>query len=229
MAFNPECVETIAFDSYGTIVDTTTVQEPLADYVEDPKLVAKLWRERSLMYAMVANEIEEYDSFYGMNRTALRYALDFVGADVDEDDREAILSTYHDLDVFDDAVPGMERLRDMGYDLYVLSNGNYEMLDSLVERLDIDDLIEGAISVDDVETFKPAAEPYRYAADEIGTPIEEIAFVAAGWWDVPGAIHAGMQSVWINRQNTIWGPYETEPDLTIDTFDELADELEEAN
>lgn len=229
MAFDPERVETIAFDSYGTIVDTTTVQEPLADYVEEPELVAKLWRERSLMYAMVANAIEEYDSFYGMNRTALRYALDFVGADADEDDREAILSTYHELDVFDDAVPGMERLRDMGYDLYVVSNGNYEMLDSLIEGTGLDELIDGAISVDDVETFKPTAEPYRHAADEIGTPIEEIAFVAAGWWDVPGAIHAGMQGVWINRQDTIWGPYETEPDLTIDTFDDLADELEEAN
>ena len=52
-----------------------------------------------------------------------------------------------------------------------------------------------------------------------------IAFVAAGWWDVPGGIHAGMQGVWINRQETLWEPYEVDPDLTIESFHELADEL----
>jgi len=38
-------------------------------------------------------------------------------------------------------------------------------------------------------------------------------------------MHAGMQGVWINRQDTIWGPYDAEPDLTIESFHDLADEL----
>lgn len=227
MALDPERAEAITFDSYGTIVDVTTVEEPLAEYVDEPELVSQLWRNRSLGYAMVANAIEEYDSFYQMNRTALQYALNVAGVDVSEDEREEILSTYDELAVFEDAVPGMERLQDMGYDLYVVSNGSHEMLDGLVEHAGIGDLIEGTISADEVETFKPVSELYQHAADEIGVPIEEITFVAAGWWDVPGAIHAGMQGVWINRQDTIWGPYETEPASTIETFHDLADELEE--
>lgn len=227
MALDPERAEAIAFDSYGTIVDVNTVQEPLSEYVDEPELVAQLWRERSLAYAMVGNAIEEYDSFYEMNRTALRYALDVAGVELGEDEREEILSTYNDLAVFDDAVSGMERLRGMGYDLYVVSNGSHEMLEGLIEHAGIDDLIEGTVSADEIETFKPVADLYRHAASEIGVPIEEITFVAAGWWDVPGAIHAGMQGVWINRQDTIWGPYETEPALTIETFHDLADELED--
>lgn len=227
MTFDPDRAEAIAFDSYGTIVDVTTVEEPLAEYVDEPELVSQLWRNRSLGYAMVANAIEEYDSFYQMNRTALQYALNVAGVEIGEDEREEILSTYDELAVFEDAVPGMERLQDMGYDLYVVSNGSHEMLDTLVEHAGIDDLIEDTISADEVETFKPVDELYRHAADEIGVPIEEITFIAAGWWDVPGAIHAGMQGVWINRQDTIWGPYETEPALTIETFHELADELED--
>lgn len=226
MALDPERTRAIAFDSYGTIVDTTTVQEPLSEYVEEPELVSRLWRERSLSYAMVGNAIEEYDSFYEMNRAALRYALEFVGSDVGEDDREVILSTYDELAVFEDAVPGMERLQSMGYDLYVVSNGSEEMLEQLVDHVGIGDLIEGTVSADAVETFKPVSDLYRHAANEIGVSIEEITFVAAGWWDVPGAIHAGMQGVWIDRQNTMWGPYETEPALTIETFHELADELD---
>lgn len=225
MTFDPESVETVAFDSYGTIVDVTTVEEPLSEYVEDPAAVARLWRNRSLGYAMVGNIIDEYHSFFELIRHALQYALDANGADLDEDEREEILSTYHDLDVFDDVHGGMERLRDAGYDLYVLSNGNEAMLESLVEFAELGDLVEEAISADEVERYKPAAEPYRHAAEKIGTPIENVAFVAAGWWDVPGAVRAGMQGVWVNRQDTLWGPYGTEPDLTVETFPEFADEI----
>ncbi|NUB92476.1 haloacid dehalogenase type II [Haloterrigena sp. SYSU A121-1] len=228
MSFDPDAVETLAFDSYGTLVDVTAVAEPISERVDDfdPSLVAKIWRQRSLANAMVGNAIGEYDAFYEMNRNALRVALETVGVELDADEREEILSTYHELPVFDDVRDGMERFRNLGYDCYVVSNGNEEMLESLVEGADLGDVLEDAISADEIEQFKPQPELYRHAADEIGTPIEEIAFVAAGWWDVPGAMNAGMQGVWINRSDTLWGPYETEPDLTIDSFHDLAEELE---
>lgn len=35
-----------------------------------------------------------------------------------------------------------------------------------------------------------------------------------------------MQGVWVNRQDTLWGPYDTKPALTIETFHDLADALE---
>ncbi len=228
MSFDPDAVEAIAFDSYGTLVDVSAVAEPLSEYVDDydPELVARLWRERSLSYAIVGNAVGEYDSFYEMNRHALKYALETVGADVGEDERESILETYHDLPVFDDVHDGIERLRDAGYDPYIVSNGSEDMLESLLEYADLGDLIVETVSADAVERFKPDSDIYAHAADEIGTPIEAIAFVAAGWWDVPGGINAGMQGIWINRQDTIWGPYEMDPDLTIESFHDLADELE---
>lgn len=226
MSFDPDSVETIAFDSYGTLVDVSAVAEPLSAHVDNPTLVSKLWRGRSLSYAMVGNAVGEYDSFYEMNRRALQYALETAGVELDEDEREDILSTYHDLPVFDDVYDGMKRLRDAGYDCYVISNGSEEMLESLLEKNDFGKFLTDTISADEISRFKPEPEIYRHAADRIGTEIGTIAFVAGGWWDVPGAINAGMQGVWINRQNTLWGPYEMDPDLTIESFHDLADELE---
>jgi 2-haloacid dehalogenase len=226
MTLDTDAVETIAFDSYGTIVDVTTVEEPLSAHVDDPEAVAKLWRNRSLAYAMVGNAIEEYHSFYELIGHALDWALDARGIDLDESEREEILSTYHELDVYDDVRDGMERLRDAGYDLYVVSNGNEEMLESMVDHADIGDLLQATVSADEVERFKPEAELYRHAADRIGAPPEEIAFVAGGWWDVPGAMHAEMPGIWINRLDTLWGPYDADSDLTIATFRELADEFD---
>jgi 2-haloacid dehalogenase len=225
MPFDPDRVSTITFDSYSTLVDVDAAEKALADRVADPEPVSRLWRSRSLAYTFVANAIDAYQPFYEMNRDALQYALDAHGVDITTEERDEILAVYHELDVFDDVRDGIERLRAGGYDCYVVSNGNPEMLDSMVAHADIGDLIEDTVSADEVETFKPDAEIYRHAAARTGTPIDEIVHVTAGWFDVVGAQHAGMQSAWVDRKDTPWEPFGPEPDLTVETFYDLADEL----
>ncbi|WP_256947085.1 haloacid dehalogenase type II, partial [Halobacterium hubeiense] len=194
MSFDPERVRTVTFDSYSTLVDVDAAERALADRVADPEPVSRLWRSRSLAYTFVANQVDAYQPFYEMNRDALQYALDAYGADVTTAERDEILAVYHELDVFDDVRSGLEALTEASYDCYVVSNGNPEMLDSMVEHADIGDLIEDTVSADEVETFKPAAELYRHAAARTGTPIDEIVHVTAGWFDVLGASHAGVQA-----------------------------------
>jgi 2-haloacid dehalogenase len=225
MSFDPDRVTAVTFDSYSTLVDVDAAERALAERVESPEPVSKLWRARSLEYTFVANQIDAYQPFYEMNRDALQHALDVHVADVSEEERDEILAVYHELDVFDDVRDGIERLREGGYDPYVVSNGNPEMLDSMVEHADIGDLLEDVISADEIQTFKPDAEIYRHAAARAGTPIDEIAHVTAGWFDVMGAEHAGMQGVWIDRKGSTWEPFDGEPALSVESFHELADEL----
>jgi 2-haloacid dehalogenase len=225
MTLDADRVRTITFDSYSTLVDVDAAENALADRVDDPEPVSKLWRARSLEYTFVANHTDSYQPFYEMNRDALQYALDANDANISQKERDEILAVYHELDVFDDVRDGIERLRDGGYACYVVSNGNPEMLSSMVEHADIGDLIEDTISADEVETFKPDAEIYRHAAARTGTPIDKIAHVTAGWFDIMGAQHAGAQGVWVDRKATPWEPFDGEPDLTIESFYELADTL----
>jgi 2-haloacid dehalogenase len=225
MTLDADRVRTITFDSYSTLVDVDAAENALADRVDDPEPVSKLWRARSLEYTFVANHTDSYQPFYEMNRDALQYALDANDANISQKERDEILAVYHELDVFDDVRDGIERLRDGGYACYVVSNGNPEMLSSMVEHADIGDLIEDTISADEVETFKPDAEIYRHAAARTGTPIDKIAHVTAGWFDIMGAQHAGAQGVWVDRKATPWEPFDGEPDLTIESFYGLADTL----
>ncbi|SFS92826.1 haloacid dehalogenase type II [Halostagnicola kamekurae] len=223
MSFDPELVTTITFDSYSTLVDVDAAETALAERVDDPEPISKLWRARSLEYTFVANHVDAYQPFYEMNRDALQYALEAHGVDISADERDQILAVYHELDVFDDVRDGLERLRDAGYDCYVVSNGNPEMLESMVAHADIEAYIEATISADEVRTFKPDAELYRHAAARTGTPIDEIAHVTAGWFDVMGAQNAGMQGVWVDRKGTPWEPFDGEPALTVESFHELVE------
>ena len=225
MGLDAERVSTVTFDSYSTLVDVDAAEQALAARVDDPEPVSRLWRARSLEYTFVANHVNAYKPFYEMNRDALQYALDVHGVDLSTESRDEILAVYHELDVFDDVRDGIERLRDGGYDCYVLSNGNPEMLASLVDHANIADLVVDTISADEVRTFKPAAEVYRHGAARTGTPIDEVVHATAGWFDVLGARHAGMQAAWVDRKGTPWEPFAGDPDTTVETLYELANRL----
>ena len=228
MTFDADRVETVTVDSYGTLVDPSAAERALADRVEDPKPVSDLWRSRSLMYTMVGNAIDFYQPFYEMNRDALQYALDVHDVDLAADERDVILSVYHELDVFEDVREGISRLRDGGYDVYVVSNGNPAMLASMVDGADVADLITDTISAQEIETFKPLPEIYRHAAARTGTPIDRIVHVAGPAFDVLGAMNAGMQGAWLNREGSPWESFTgRDPDVTIESFHDLAEQLDD--
>ena len=220
-----ERVAAVTFDSYSTLVDVTAAERALAARVDDPTAVSALWRNRSLAYTFVGNHVDAYEPFYEVNRDALTYALEATGADVSEVERDEILAIYHELDVFEDVREGLARIRDGGYDCHVLSNGNPEMLESMVAHADIGDLVEDTISADEIGIFKPDSALYRHAAARTETPVEELVHVSAAWFDVMGARHAGMQAVWLNRMDGPWEPFDGEPHLEVDGIDEFADAL----
>ena len=225
MAFDADRVETVTFDSYSTLVDVDAAERALADRIPDPGPVSRLWRARSIEYTFVANQVDAYQPFYEMNRDALTYALAAHGVDLPDAERDEVLAVYHELDVFDDVREGTERLRDGGYDVYVVSNGDPEMLASMVEHAGLGDLLVDTVSADEVRTFKPAAELYRHAAARTGTGIDRIAHATAGWFDVLGARHAGMQGVRVDRKGTPPEPFGGDSDLVVTSLFELADAL----
>jgi 2-haloacid dehalogenase len=226
MAIDPERIDAVTFDSYGTVVDVDGVEEALSERVENPRPVSRLWRFRSLLYSVTGNVVGVYEPFYDVLRYSLSYALAVHGEDLPEGEREAILEAYHDLRAFEDVAPGMDRLDDAGYDLGILSNGTPEMLGSMVESAGIGGLLERTISADELERFKPAPELYRHAADRVGAQIENCCHVSALWFDVQGAANAGMQTVWVNRTGGPRDPFGLSPDLVVEGFDEVADALE---
>lgn len=223
--FDATRVETLLFDSYSTIVSVESVVGTLDKYVEDAEDIADLWRTRSLEYSLVSNYIDEYQPFFDLIGSALQHALDAYDAEVSNKEFDDILNTYHDLEPFDDVREGMKRLSNAGYDLYVLSNGNPEMLRSLVTVADIDPFLEDTISADEIRTYKPDEDLYQYAAERTETELHNLAHVTAPWFDVQGAMHAGIQGVWVNREKEPWTYYNGTPDVTIGSFLDLADIL----
>jgi 2-haloacid dehalogenase len=227
MPIEADRVETVTVDSYGTLVDPRAADRALADRVDDPEPVSRLWRSRSLAYTMVGNVVGFYQPFYEMNRDALTFALAAHGADLPPEAVDEILSVYLDLDAFDDVRPGIERLRAAGYDVWVVSNGDPRMLTAMVEGAGLDDLVAGTVSADEVQTFKPHPRIYRHAAARTGTPVGRLLHVAGPAFDVLGAKHAGAQAAWVDRYDEPWESFTgVDPDATVGGLTDLADALD---
>jgi 2-haloacid dehalogenase len=152
-------------------------------------------------------------------------SLEVFDVDLTDDEIEEVLSVYHELDVFGDVRDGLEIIRDAGYEIHILSSGDPELLDSLIDHTDLTDVITSVISADEIQVYKPERELYEYAADQIGVPLGNLVHVTASWSDVNGALNAGIQGVWLNRKDRTWEQYGREPTLIIENFHELADVL----
>ena len=224
-AFDPDRVETVLFDSYGTLVDTDSAARAIEDLVDDPDAVARDWRSKALFYSVVANDLDQYATYFDLHVDGLRDALADRGIDIAADEARERTAVYHDLDPFEDVARSFEQLADAGYSPSICSNGNPEMLESLVESTGIEGSVAELVSADDVRTLKPARELYDHAAERVDTEPERIAHVTAHWMDVQGATNAGMQGVFLARDGEGWPSFGPAPSLTVDSLAALCARL----
>lgn len=225
MTLDLDRIDTVTFDSFSTLADVDSTATAVEPYVDDPVAFAREWHSRAAGYGAVGNQIDAYGTYYELHRDALAYLLARAGVEVSEAELDTMTDVYHEIEPFDDVKPGMERLADAGYDLGIVTNGDPPMLDSLVEAADVGELLTAAVSAHEIERHKPAAELYQHAAERIGTQPEAIAHVSNGQTDVKGAIHAGMQGIWLDRQGKPADPFGPEPDARIESLGELSELL----
>ncbi len=86
--------------------------------------------------------------------------------------------------------------------------------------------LEDVVSVDDLKTFKPDPEVYKYLARRFGRPVEKVWLVSSNPFDVIGAKPAGMKAAWVQRRaDSVFDPWDIEPDLRVKDLEQLAGEI----
>ena len=219
--------DALAFDMYGTLVDPLRISEQLGRYLPDEaSRVSEVWRRKQLEYTFRLTAMDRYEDFGKVTRKALDYALAAVGVDLDEDQKDTLMSRYNDLEKFADVEPGLERLRDAGHEMVVFSNGSPHMLDELMDNARLRPFFpRGFVSVDELGTYKPSPKVYRHVVEKLGRKAGEVRLVSSNPFDVVGAEAAGMLAAWVDRSG---GPFDTlgpRPETVVGGLGELADAL----
>lgn len=214
--------EALAFDMYGTLVDPIRIWQQLAQYLPaEAQRVAEVWRQKQLEYTFRLTAMEHYEDFEQVTRKALDYAVALVGRKLDQQQKDALLAQYNDLERFADVEEGLQRLKAAGYTLVVFSNGSPAMLSTLMAAANLNASIQGFVSVDEVRMYKPSPKVYRHLAQRLGRVPAEVRLISSNPFDVIGAEAAGLQAAWVDRSQGVFDTLASPPAMIVRSLLEL--------
>jgi 2-haloacid dehalogenase len=214
----------VLFDLNGTLVDPAVLAQPLGDSAADEELAYEALDEANHQ-AMVMTLGGAQAAFADLLGAALRRRLALAGRDPAlAADALALLGT---MPAYLDAPAALETLRGVGLELGVLTQSAAEAADTVLRFAGLRDRMSVVLSAPESGAFKPDPRPYRMALERIGAQADEVAFVAAHWWDVAGAKHAGLRTGWVARRDRLLPESVPEPDVRGRDLAEVADGLAE--
>ncbi|MGI9317095.1 MAG: haloacid dehalogenase type II [bacterium] len=218
-------MKALAFDVYGTLIDTAGVTTTLHDMVGDQAAAfSNLWRTKQLEYTWRYGLMGIYRNFRICTQQALDFSCEQLNCDLSENDKKALMQKYLELPVFDDVLDGLERLKSANVAMYAFSNGVPKDLLQLLTHAQVIDFMDGIVSVDVNKTFKPNPLVYQQFVEVAGTQPNESWLVSSNGFDVCGAVAAGMRAVWLQRNPAVsLDQWEFQPDKTVATFNEMTD------
>lgn len=214
----------LVFDVNETLLDLGALDEPFERVFGDGSVRGQ-WFGQLLQSALVTTVTDDYRDFGVIARAALQMVATRRGRRLSDDETSEILGTVRRLPPHPEVPDALERLRAGGYRLATLTNSTEEAARAQLDHAGLAPLFERILSADSVRRLKPAPEPYRMAARELGVEVGELRLVAAHAWDMAGALRAGCQAAFVARPGMVLDPLAPEPDLVAADLTELADRL----
>jgi 2-haloacid dehalogenase len=218
---------TLAFDVYGTLIDTHGVVSSLQVLIGDKATnFSQTWREKQLEYSFRRGLMQNYETFAVCTSNALDYTCAFYEVDLTKKQKINLLESYRSLPAFKDVEDGLKKLKANNYRLFAFSNGTADAVDTLLVKAGIRDYFHGVVSVDDLKTFKPNPAVYSHFLRESGVKGSNAWLISSNPFDVIGAISAGMHAAWVKRsKNAIFDPWGIEPTITVRNLGELYEKI----
>lgn len=158
-------------------------------------------RRRAIRERVNADLADHAHDLTRLRREAIRRALLEAGEapELAEPAFEVFFAERQKVDLYPDALPALHRLS-RRFPVVSVSNGNADL-----ERIGLAGHFVGAVSAREVGCKKPDPRIFHHAAALAGVPAEVVLHVGDDFaLDVVGAIGAGMQAVWVNREGHPW-------------------------
>ena len=130
---------------------------------------------------------------------------------------EVFYAERNRVDLFDDAILTLQFLS-ARFPVVALSNGNAD-----IERIGLKPYFRASINAQEFGVGKPDSRIFHAAASAVDVCPNNVLHIGddAGL-DVLGALNAGMQTVWLNRDERAWRHLET-PHITVTSLTQLCD------
>ena len=226
-----EPISAITFDLYGTLLDlVASFASGFEDFLKSKNYsgnaeeVVQAWEIAYLHESNVDSLLgRPRTPFEVVRRITLSQLLFKLKIPHTKDDIGELVTTKATPTLFPDVKEHLARLRGK-FQMAVLSNGDLESLNRVINGLDIP--VDRAISAEQAGFYKPHAGVYQHSVKELGLPGTEVLHVAAHAWDIRGARAAGMAGAYVNRYGIPYVDIDgSQPELEVSNLAELSDRL----
>ena len=210
----------IVFDAYGTLFDVNSAAEKCKDKIGDQwEGFANFWRTTQLEYTWLRSLMKRHKDFWKVTEESLDKSMKVFNIDMTM--KKDLLNLYKILSPYPEVKEILEKLKDNGLKLAILSNGTPKLVSELVKSNNLDNLFDDLFSIEDVGIFKPDSKVYDMPVKKYKINCSEITFLSANTWDVSGGGNYGYNSIWVNRNKAIFDNLDFKPKDEISDLTQL--------
>jgi 2-haloacid dehalogenase len=197
-------ITTCIFDAYGTLFDVNAAARRAAQEPGQERLaavweqLARDWRQKQLEYSWLRAVADRHCDFWQLTQDGLDWAMEAAGLD-DPALRKRLLALYWELEAYPEVPAMLCTLKDRGMTTAILSNGPPDMLRAAITLAGLKDLLDDALSVEDVGVFKPHVSVYDMVGNRFGCRRDQVMFVSSNGWDAAAGAGYGFHTAWVNR------------------------------
>ena len=218
-------IKAIIFDAYGTLFDVNSAAEKCKDKIGSKwEGFANYWRTTQLEYTWLRSLMQRHKNFWQITEDSLDKSM--KAYKIDSSMRNELLDLYKILSTFKEVPEVLRLLKKNNYKLAILSNGTPSLLNELVKSNKLDNLFDDLFSIEEVGIYKPDSKVYDLPIKKYQIQKNEVAFLSANTWDVSGAGNYGYNSIWVNRNNSIFDNLDYQPKLEVKNLKELLPNIE---
>ena len=202
----------LVFDVNETLLDLRALAPHFEKIFGDGAVFSE-WFAQVVQSALLTVVAGPYYDFGQVGRSALGMVAARHGVTLTDEDRGRLLGTMRTLPPHPDVIPAFEMLKEAGFRMAALTNSTPEVADAQLTHAGLKSFLERVMSVDAVQSLKPAARVYQYAAEQLGVAPDEMRLIAAHSWDVAGAMRAGCAAAFVTRPGMVLDPLFPAPDI----------------
>ncbi len=212
----------VVFDAYGTLFDVNSAAEKCKGKIGDKwETFANYWRTTQLEYTWLRSLMKRHKNFWQVTEDSLDKSIKVFN--IDKNMKNELLNLYKVLSPYPEVKKVLENLKKKNFKLAILSNGTPTLLNELVKSNNLNNLFDDLFSIEEVKIYKPDAKVYDLPVNKYKIKPEEITFLSANTWDVSGGGNYGYNSVWVNRNNSIFDSLDYQPKHKIGNLTQLLD------
>ena len=200
----------IIFDVNETLLDMSPLKNKINSLLNSSKGF-RIWFGMLLQYSLVDNCTGSYHDFLSIANATLDMTANALKTDVDENEKKAALATIKELPAYPDVPKGLQLLKENGFRLITLTNSPSATLTAQLQYAKLTGYFEATLSIDSIKKYKPAVKTYQWAAEQLSVNVTGAMLIAAHGWDIAGALQAGMQTAFIEREGQSLYPLAAKP------------------